>query len=575
MSSTRKWLDNKQAQQQSQDAVYQGIVQDYAPVAKAYAGLFDMEPNAFLNEVVSDPLLKAADPNNRKKGGPEHMVFPPRGFFDSGALYYNEKGVASQRPYAGAIPPHILRAIEEKNPVVSAIINTRTKQVRRFAQVSRDRNVPGYKIRLKDVDRKPTKQELEEMYEIEAWLANTGRTDFKNSLEREDDLGDVFVKITRDTLVLDQACMELRRDRAGDLVDFWVLDPATIRRVLHGGFFGKKEDIDPQVFVAGDNEFKKKLSAEKRDLVPDVEDIAFVQELQGRYVAAWPREDFVYLISQKRSDLRYYGRGFSPLQQAMSAVTAFLWGLAYNAEAFNRGTVPKIGLSFKNGHNLSKEQIKALQDEWIANHRGIRGAWRIPFFNKEVQVLDFLKSARDMEYMKYLEFVGSLIAAVMGMDLTEIGLRYQHAQNVLTENVDARQKFSKDRGLHDLLSHIEGACNTIIKRNPRWSKKYEFVFHGLSPEDRELESKIMNERVRRDTTVNELRKEQDKAPIDNGDIILEPNYIQAMMAGGGPGQGGEEEGNGQGLDLEGAVDDAFDDVFKAVDPDQVKGDLIK
>jgi hypothetical protein len=121
----------------------------------------------------------------------------------------------------------------------------------------------------------------------------------------------------------------------------------------------------------------------------------------------------------------------------------------------------------------------------------------------------------------------------------------------MTENVDAKQKFSKDRGLRDILGAIENVINKVM-RYCGWDTKYRFEFCGLDPKDASEMSKLAGESVRRDKTINELRAERDDKPIKYGDVILDPswlNYVQQekmseqqQQQGGGMEDFGGDEG---------------------------------
>jgi len=349
-----------------------------------------------------------------------------------------------------------------KNPVIAAIINCRRTQVRPFSKESRFDYEPGFKIKLKDKDRKPTAKEKAVMKQITEWFLNSGRTDFEDWMDREDNLLGVMEKATNDYFEIDQVAVELRYDYSHKMVDFWMLDSATIRRVARTGYYGTRTDFDPRAYTPMNTTLAKEMMESKLIQVPEeLEKIKFVQRYNGRLCAAYRRQDLIFDSMQKRTDLLFNGYGFPRTEQAMQAVTAFLFALAYNAEQFNSGTIPKIALSFKDG-NFSEAQLIALQDAWIAACRGIRGAWRIPIFNQEVQVIDLLKSPKDMEHGRYMEFMAALICAIFNIDPEELALRFQYSQRAMNENAGARLKHSKDRGLNDLLGQLADLFNRIM-----------------------------------------------------------------------------------------------------------------
>lgn len=520
--------------------------------------------NVTAEQVLQDVgMIKASNKNEKVVPGISYN--PTRSFTEHPAQVYTNKGV---RELYRPITFQTLREVERKNPVVSACTNLRRRQMRPFATRSMSNDEPGFQIVLKDPEAKPNAKDKKVINAISDWFENTGYTDFPGWEDREDNLLDAMTKIVQDFMVIDQVALELRRDKKGRVLDFHVIDGATIRRVSKlSGYRGGKSDFDPRSYIPMDNEIQRRMYEAKIELIPDIDNIAFVQEINGRYLAAFTHQDLIFEQLQKRTDLRFAGYGYSPLEQAMNAITAFLFAVAYNAEAFNSGTIPKIALAFKDG-NFSEEQLIALQSEWLANFQGIKGAWRIPILNREVQTIDLLKSPRDMEYGKYLDTMGSLICSVLGVDPAEIGLKFQQGQNVMFENQGARLHFSKDRALNDLLGGIANMFNMIM-RQIGWSDKYKFIFTGIEPEDAKEKSQLRSEAVKRDKTVNELRAEQDLPPDPYGDIILDPTYLQYRQSKEAESQAGGSEDFGN-EEMGGAVDEAVDDIFKAQNPNSVK-----
>lgn len=513
----------------------------------------------FLQDMGFNDLIKA------ENNSPGKIVGPLRGYLDNPQFYSNARGVIDQ---IHSVPDNVLREVEKKNPIISACVNARIRQMREFSRVSHEDYVPGFCIQMKDTEAKPSKEEKKQISFIEEFFLDTGRLDFDGWEEREDNFHDFLVQMTDSFLVLDKNAIELRRDKAGKVVDFWILDPSTIKRVLPGGFRGNKADIDPNFFVWFDDKFTKKLVEDKVDLIPDdMTKIAFVQEDSGRYVAAFTRKDLIFDVLHKRADIRYRGRGYSPVEQAITIVSAFLYALSYNKRAFG-AAIPKVGLAFKDG-NFSPDQLLDLSEEWTANFSGVNGQWRVPVLQGDVTVLDIWKSPREMEYVKYLEMTGALTCAVLGIDPAEIGLRFQQAQNVLSENPQGKMKFSSDRALKDLLGGHASTCNKIM-RHAGWAEKFVFKFNGIEPFDAEQDVDIDQKRVKTYMTVNELRASKDLKSIEGGDVILDPQFMQAVQAAQMDQEGGEEAGEGPDFGEDGNIDDIDSVVDEALDETELE-----
>jgi len=442
------------------------------------------------------------------------------GFVDDYVRNYDFYGVSQVQRY---ISDNVLREIELKNPIISACVNLRVRQIRAFSSFSEDVSKPGFRIKYvgsKNIDQKIEK----EIKLLVNFFENAGFMNLEDIETAGDSLHDVFVMMVRDYMVLDKVVLELLYNKSNYVIDFRILDPATIKPVIIGGYQGNYSDFyNNSAFYYFNSSFLKRILESKINRLPPLEKIRYVQEIDGNIVAGFEKRDIIYDIMNKRTDIRYRYIPYSPVEQCVSVITGFLNALAYNAESFDSNAIPKIAMSIEG--EFDQEQYERLRDQWIANFTGIKNQWKIPIISGKVNVIDLMKSPRDLEFGKYMEITGALICSVMGVDPAEIGLRLNQAQNVLSENLEAKMKFSKDRGLHDLLGQIQSVMNKILKYSGLLNK-FKFEFTGLDPEDEQVRSRLRTEAVKRDKTINEIRAEQKLPPLPYGDVILDSIYLQ-------------------------------------------------
>ena len=129
---------------------------------KYFSEFFDIKPDQFLSAI---GLTKAN--GNGKIPGVGSGMNPLRGFQEYGYHIYSAKGIREKLP---PITYNVLREIENKNPIISAIVNLRNRQMRPFAMPSVDDDQPGYRIVLRDSDRKPTKKEQNDIAWLKDWF---------------------------------------------------------------------------------------------------------------------------------------------------------------------------------------------------------------------------------------------------------------------------------------------------------------------------------------------------------------------------------------------------------------------
>lgn len=475
------------------------------------------------------------------------------------------------------IPDRLLRLIETRNPIVGGIITLRKQQAVEFANISHDKDIPGWEFILKGKKTTMSPEREKQKKFLEDFMLKTKRPDYQGFGSKSDDFRDLLVKYVRDRILIDKVCWEVERDRKGQAVALWVLDGATILPVLPGGFYGSTSQIGFGI-NSGFNRLTEEIRKAKLENIPPVEKIAFVQELLfgssgGGITAAFTEEDLIYDLGDELNDLRLYKQGLSVVEKANLAVIAFMNALTYNANGLSRGSIPKIAIAMGRDSNYTQEQLEDAQDEWMANFQSMDGQWNIPLLNSDAKVLNLNNSNREMEYQKYLEFSGALICSVCGVDASEMGLRLSQAQNVLNDNQDAKQLFSKNRGIRDLLGGFSYIVNRFLEISGfPFAHEWEFKFNGLSTEDKGFEADLRKKNVESIMTVDEVRATMDLPPLENdmGKIILNSVFMQNKQAAEMAAQGGDEMGGGDfggdddmDFDAEGMADEAMEGLEKA------------
>jgi hypothetical protein len=418
----------------------------------------------------------------------------------------------------------ILRQLPGRVAPISAIHNLRAMQIREMSRISYSDDELGFRVKLKDKKRTPDKKEEKVIHEIEEFILNSGYTDFEGAEEREDKFLVVNDMFTRDLNSIDQIALSLRKNKKGKLLDFWVLDGSSIKRVL------------PDVGYEGDKKIK------------------FVQQVEEKVVETFTHDDIIFYYSNHRSDIRTRGYGYSFLEQSIDIITSWLFGMNYNKEFFNTSSQPKGIISFGgNDVKLDRKDLEELQREWVSMFRGIKGMWKTPFLTHDAKWVPIAPSNRDMEYNQYIQMISAWIFAIHGTDPQELGMKFNQTQNVLNDNADKKIAFSHDRGLKFTSSNIAEIYNQIILRVPEW-KDFYVSPTGLVLKNQTEKSAVDEKRVQTYITVDELRAENDLKPLPDGkgEVILNAAYIQALQmqqqtqqGQEGQGQGNQEEGNNQ------------------------------
>ena len=423
----------------------------------------------------------------------------------------------------------VLRGSVDRLPLINGIINTRVDQIMPYCHYAEEEGDRGYRFILADRAMSESEYSDKEIDDLVRFIDETG---FEYDPEREDDFADFVGMLVRETLVVDQIATEVQFNRVGDARAFWMLDGATIRRVT--------EESD---FARG---------------------VRFVQQIEQKIYNEYTADMIIFDYKFKRADIRYRGYGYSPVEQAIDIITTLLFGYNYIRDQLIKDHIPRGFISVMG--DVGKPEMDAIRNYWWSAMSGAGASFNVPILpsGKDGVGIDFKMighKAKDMEFHKTLMFVSSLIGAVFSIDLLELGIKPEHTQAVIGENVEPRLASSKDRGLHSLLGFIQQYVNKIMRKV---GDKYKFVFEGMIEEDAEKQAGVRAKEIAAWRTIDEIREEDGQEPFkeDWSIMPLHPGAIQIFLqsktaeqqekmikegGGGFGGFGGNDNGNGQNM----------------------------
>lgn len=516
-------------------------------------------------ELLTDSFAKAnsrlADEPTNRRGGPDEVVEAPQSGTESDgtmamamttdraalpqdppvddpkALLYDPFALIDQLGYRdrpSALTYNTLREMAKRVPTYTSILQTRVNQVSSFGQRQKDKRDPGFGIELRDDKATPTDLDKQRMRQMENFILQTGvdwhpgRDNFRTFLR----------KVTRDTLIMDQAVFEIQRNRKGLPAAFYALDGATFRLA----------DTPPSA-----------------DSQLDPNQVKYVQVYDEVIIAEFAAQEVAFGVRNPRTDIRVNGYGYSELEMLINVITASLWSFEYNKRQFSQGSLVNGVLNFKG--SAPDKKIDAFRRQWKMMIAGISNAHRVPMTNvDELQWISFDKSNRDMEYSAWMDWLIKITCAVCQFDPAEMNFNYGNtgqSSQMFGTPVENKLKHSKDKGLKPLLQDIAEWINVhlIWPLDPY----FEFKFLGMDAKSTDQAIDQSKKRGEFMMTVDELRAEEDLDPLPDGqgEVILNPVFLQNKQAGEGgggmPGMEGDDNGMG--------------DVTQVDDPDADDGDM--
>lgn len=406
-----------------------------------------------------------------------------------------------ERP--GAFNFDMLRMMVDQVPILSAVIMTRQRQIKRFCRVQESGKGPGFAIKPRDPAAKLGKSEQQSIQLLEGFFTNCGwESDPRQRMRlKRDNFSGFMAKMVRDSLTLDSSPIETewKRDRHLGLDGFYAVDGATIRLCSEEGYRG-----DDELYA--------------------------LQVVQGNIRAAYTYDDLIYVPRNPRTDVMVGGYGMSEVELLVKVVTGFLNAMTYNLKYFDSNSIPK-GLLHLSG-DYAEQDLNAFKRYWNAMVKGINNAWSLPVMvskNSESKAA-FEKFGVDVDeimFAKWMTFLTSIICAIYGIAPDEINFESFTAGTSSLSGSDTEEKLinSKDKGLRPLLSHFEDLFSDYIVSG--FSDKYVFRWTGLdemTPEQAWIEEQAL-------CKVNEARKARgwDEIEEDWGDAPLNQNLMGAYM----------------------------------------------
>ena len=427
----------------------------------------------------------------------------------------------------------ILRQMVGSLSILAAIVNTRVNQVATFTSpYRRTRNI-GFEIKHKDRDHKLTNSEKRFITELESFISNCGKPKVNRFVKRPRDNFEQFTrKVIRDRMTYDQMTFEVVPDRRGGPFEFVAVDASTIRLAADptADKYRNKRQEKKEL-----KEFLENYSGSAL-AYPVIQDPAkkntadYVQVWQGSIIRAYKYDELAFCIANPRTDIRSNGYGYAETEQLINVITSQLWAEEYNRNFFKQGSAPK-GLLNIRGDNIAPEQLEAFKRQWVANVAGAENAWKTPILqSEEIQYLNMQTSNLDMEYSRWLEYLIKIICAVFLIAPEEIGFYLSPGgmqQPGFDTNNEWKLKASKDRGLRPLLRYYADALNRHVV--DQIDDKFYLDFVGLDELTEKERIELRNSQVQYFRTVNEIRADEDLPPVEDGDIILNPVYLQKLQ----------------------------------------------
>lgn len=427
-----------------------------------------------------------------------------------------------------------MRTMVDRTPILSAVVMTRIRQIKRFCRANPSGVGAGFQITTRDKgdNKKLTASQRKDTELLQNFFTHCGwETNPRERLRlKRDNFSGFMSKTVRDSLVLDSAPIETeyKRKRALGMDGFYAVDGATIRLCNEDGY-----ENDDEIFA--------------------------LQVVQGNIRTAYTYNDLIYVPRNPRTDVLQGGYGMSETELLVSTVTGFLNAMTYNQKFFDSNAIPK-GLLHLAG-DYSQDDLSSFKRYWNSMVRGINNAWTLPVMvskngESKASFENFGVDVNEIMFAKWMTFLTSIICAIYGIAPDEINFESFTAGASSLSGDDTEEKLvnSKDKGLRPLLAHFEDLFTDFIVAD--FNPDYEFRWTGL--DEKSAQEQLEEEKL--GMTFNEFRKSRGwdeiqedwaQGPVEaatqaflaerNADLAPDPAEAGGFPGAEGEGQPGEEE----------------------------------
>lgn len=393
-------------------------------------------------------------------------------------------GVFPGSPY-GLITYDILRAMAN-TPIPTLIISRRLMQMRPFTRRRRNGVHTGYRVRMRDYSRAPSAAAERRIQELEAYLETCGDPSYGTSFT------EFMLLVMNDSLRYDQGVFEKALDKNGKPALFKAVDATTIRMA----------QLSDKEIESG------RYDARKR---------GYVQVIDMEIVNKWTPPEMAFCIRNHDTDIRRNGYGYPELEKAYRMVKYLLQAEFFNGSNFTNGIHAAAIMGIKS--TMNREAFAQFKGQLKQQMVGATNANRLvvaqmdPTKNESIDITPLSMSNKDMQFVQWYETIHNIMCAYYGMDPAELRVTGQGggAQTMSRENSKDRIEYSKEQGLEPLVTDFFDWVNQhiVFQLDP----DFEAEPVGLHNKNTLEQVQIRAQQVQTTRTVNEMRAEEDKAPL--------------------------------------------------------------
>lgn len=216
----------------------------------------------------------------------------------------------------------------------------------------------------------------------------------------------------------------------------------------------------------------------------------------------------------------YRGRG--QVQGADMAIDIDTFSAQWNRNYFFNSALPS--LVFSTEKNLTQAQIDRFVEAWMAKFQGVQNAHKVAVMGAGLKPEKISNTPNEMAFPEQRRMMRDEILGIFRVPKSVIGI----TEDVNLANAQASERSFAEHVIKPRLIRFVAYLNEFYLTN--WpDENLFFDYENPVPEDTELKLKVYENGIKNGwLTINEVREEENRPPVDGGDSVYMPLILQPI-----------------------------------------------
>lgn len=209
-------------------------------------------------------------------------------------------------------------------------------------------------------------------------------------------------------------------------------------------------------------------------------------------------------------------RGYGGVQAAAMDIDLDDFTASYTRNFFFNSAVPSLLLKTKT--NLTEQQIKRFMSQWHSSFGGVRQSHKMGILTGDWEVDQLSDKSEKTNTIEHRKYARDQILAVFGVPKSVLGI----TEDVNRANAEATIAAYMERTIKPEMERFVQQLNEFYLRN--WPDEDIFFWYDDPvPADRKLQLEVYQNGLTNGwLTINEVREEENRPPVEGGDVIYVP-----------------------------------------------------